>query len=471
MRINYDLISNKLILSQEINYNFLKTEIQNNITLDIATREVGIDFINFLKKKNVTTILELNKYSKEFYNYKKRIVGNIQANEVFLADYYGVLEDTLLQIQNPEQFFIKYNIENKFEILDVAIGLNKKYIDENEGVKTISESGFTEFKNRRVGGFKRKRTLFIDEAQDCHRLEKEILLSIYGSDNIVIANGGKEQLIRHVEMCNWEIFQTKKISIKKHYTRNKSYRVKKTIVDFCNFVANKFNIDLNLEPLESEDEGELIFDFRQNHSEVEISDIFNHLNLKGKVNGCSAYESLLILLEANSQRNGIDRDENSEKAVINEYGNIEDSTNLRRGTWDYLETLKKNGFMFWDGTIGNKSELIPPSQNESRIIYYESCRGLEAWSVACFAMDKFFNQKREEPDAEKYLIEDLFLNQDNEQRKNMFATTWLIMAMTRVIDTLYIQVNDRNSTFGKIVDEYINQKNKNVREITNIASH
>jgi hypothetical protein len=127
--------------------------------------------------------------------------------------------------------------------------------------------------------------------------------------------------------------------------------------------------------------------------------------------------------------------------------------------------------MFWDGTIGNKSELIAPAQNESRIIYYESCRGLEAWSVACFAMDKFFNQKREEPDAEKYLIEDLFLNQDNEQRKNMFATTWLIMAMTRVIDTLYIQVNDRNSTFGKIVDEYINQKNKNVREITNITSH
>ncbi len=75
-------------------------------------------------------------------------------------------------------------------------------------------------------------------------------------------------------------------------------------VDFCNFVANKFNIDLNLEPLESEDEGELIFDFRQNHSEVEISDIFNSLNLKGKVNGCSAYENLLILLEANSQRNG-----------------------------------------------------------------------------------------------------------------------------------------------------------------------
>ena len=34
-------------------------------------------------------------------------------------------------------------------------------------------SGFKEFNNRRIGSRKRKRTVFIDEAQDCHRFEKE----------------------------------------------------------------------------------------------------------------------------------------------------------------------------------------------------------------------------------------------------------------------------------------------------------
>jgi len=76
-----------------------------------------------------------------------------------------------------------------------------------------------------------------------------------------------------------------------------------------------------------------------------------------------------------------------------------------------------------------------------------------------------FNQKREDEDAEKYLIEDLFLNQDNEQRKSMYAATWALMALTRVIDTLYIQINDKNSEFGRIVTEYLNMKPKNVREL------
>lgn len=473
MRKVYDIIKAEIIKSTNIDQ--IKSIIQNNDNFDIGTKEVGIDFLNFLKKNNSTTSKDTAKASVDFYNYKKSIVGNIGAKEVFLADYYGVLENTLLQIQNPEQFYDKYNIENKHELLDVAIGLNEKYVGEKEGKKTITEKGFVEFKNRRVGGHRRKRTLFIDEAQDCHRLEKEILISIYGSHNVVVANGGKEQLIRHIELCNWEVSQTKKLEVKKHNIRNKSYRVKKTVVDFCNYIAKRFQIDLNLEPLESEDEGELLFDFRPNHNGNEITEIFNHLKLKGEVNGCSPYETLLVLLESNSQREnttGIN-EPNREAAIINEYDNIEDASLLRRGTWKYLKTLEDSDYMFWDGTVNGKSQLIVPSPNESRVIYYESCRGLEAWTVACFALDKFFSQKREDPDAEKYLIGDLFLNQDNEHRKSMYSATWTLMALTRVIDTLYIQINDRNSEFGKIASDYINEnkQNKNVREIGGNVSH
>ena len=85
--------------------------------------------------------------------------------------------------------------------------------------------------------------------------------------------------------------------------------------------------------------------------------------------------------------------------------------------------------------------------------------------MACFAIDKFFNPKREDPDAEKFLIEDLFLNQNREQRKSMYAATWVLMAITRVIDSLYIQINDKNSEFGKVVIDYMNLKNKNIREL------
>jgi hypothetical protein len=164
----------------------------------------------------------------------------------------------------------------------------------------------------------------------------------------------------------------------------------------------------------------------------------------------------------------------SDTAIINEYGNIEDSPNLRRGTWKHMVNLEKDNFMFWDGTLEDKSHLIVPSPNESRVIYYESCRGLEAWSVACFSFDKFFNQKLDDPDAERFLIDDkekIKLTQDmfkvsNEDRKKMYAATWALMAMTRTIDSLYIQVNDRDSEFGKIVDEYLKQGNSNVRQLS-----
>jgi hypothetical protein len=476
MRLIYNFIQGK-ITGHETNWENLKTEIQNHNVFDIGTKEVGIDFVNYISKRSASSVERVRNLSIEFFNHKKRIVGNIEASDVFLANYYGVLEDTLLQIQNPKKFYDKHNIENKYVLLDVAIGLSKKYIEEKDGKKIITEKGFIEFKNRRVGGHRRKRTLFIDEAQDCHPLEKEILISIYNSDNIVVANGGREQLIRHVELCNWEKSQAREINVKKHYTRNKSFRVKKTVVNFCNFVAKKYQIDLNLEPLDSVDEGELLFDFRQNHSETEIKDLFNHLSLKGEVNGCSAYESLLVILESNSQRAGQKGQPEPmlDKAIINEYGNIEDAPHLRRGAWQHMAKLEKDNFMFWDGTVEDKSNLNVPSPNESRVIYYESCRGLEAWSVVCFSFDKFFSQKQDEPDAEKFLIdneEKTKLTQDlfkvsNDDRKKMYAATWALMAMTRTIDSLYIQVNDRNSEFGKIVVEYLNQGNKNVKQLTN----
>jgi hypothetical protein len=475
MRLVYNFIQSKII-DNHVDYEYLKTKIQNHYLFDIGTKEIGIDFLNFIQKRNDLTTSQIKRHSIEFYKHKKRIIGNIKANEIFLADYYGVLENTLLAINEPQKYFDKYNIQDKYELLEVVLNLKSKHVEENEEGVKIKIKGFSEQKNRSVGGYRRKRTLFIDEAQDCHPLERDILISIYNSDNIVVANGGKEQLIRHIELCNWEKSQAKDINVKKHAKRNKSYRVKKTVLDFCNFIASKYQIDLNLDPLDSEDEGELLFDFRNSHSESEIRDIFNHLNLKGEVHGCSSYESLLVLLESNTQRSGLreQAESMSETAMINEYGNIKDAQHLQRGTWKHLGTLEKSNFMFWDGTVEDKSQLSVPNPNESRVIYYESCRGLEAWCVACFSLDKFFNQKRDDPDAERFLIDDkekTKLMQDlfkvsNEDRKNMYAATWLLMAMTRTIDSLYIQISDRQSEFGKLVDEYLEQKKKNVRQLT-----
>ena len=65
-------------------------------------------------------------------------------------------------------------------------------------------------------------------------------------------------------------------------------------------------------------------------------------------------------------------------------------------------------------------------------------------------------------------MEDIFL--DIETREKMFAATWLLMAITRAIDTLYIQINDKDSEIGILAEEYIKLGNKNVRVARNTGN-
>src|SRR5690606_805541 len=99
--IYYNIVSPEFS-KQKIDLNSIKSIIQNHKTFDVGTKEVGIDFVNFLQKRNISNSAELKKATIDFFNHKKQILGNIEANEVFLADYYGVLENTLLQIENPQ---------------------------------------------------------------------------------------------------------------------------------------------------------------------------------------------------------------------------------------------------------------------------------------------------------------------------------------------------------------------------------
>jgi hypothetical protein len=449
-------------------YENLKEQIQNNKQFDIPTIEVGIDFMNYQKKRGYLVSTNIEEAVKSFIKFKTDLVNNIDVKEVFLSDYYGVLDNTLLLINRPDEYFKKHQIENKFELLEVVLNLSEKHRKKDEEKNLIDEQAFRKNIKKRVGGRKRKRTIFIDEAQDCHVKEKEILIAIFGSDNVVVSSGGKEQLIRHVELCNWEVSNQRKISAKNYRTGNKSFRIKKSILNFCNFVAAKYQIELKLEPLETEDNGELILDFRNNVSDLDMQQIFSNLSMKGKISSCTPYESLLVMIDSHSK---IDKSENKGASVeadaplikgkINEYDNIEDSHNIKKIEWRYKKPLEKeNDLMFWDGTETNKSQLAVPYPTETRLIYYDSCRGLEAWTVACFNIDKFFEQKREDPDAEKFLMNDekelgiqsLFVS--NDSRKDMFAGTWALMAITRAIDTLYLKLDNPYSEFSKLLLEY-----------------
>lgn len=450
----------------------LKIIVENDLTIDIPTKQEGIDFINYVLKKRLRDSLNLTESIHAFFKYKEKLLANIELQEIFIRDYYGVLENTLLQIQSPESFYQKHDIGNKYNLLAMEFGLNQE-LEPNEDL-VLTQDNFEKVSNRRIKAKQRKKSIFIDEAQDCHRLEKDILIAIFGSEKLVIANGGKEQLIRHSEVCNWEASQGKKIQFKKVNTYNKSFRMKKASVDLCNYIAKQYMIDLNLIPTDSEDIGEVIIDFRKLSSPDNIENVFSELEAKGTIYGCKAYESLLVLIDSHSQvaKSGSQNMmESTQKAKINEYGSIQVTHHSKENKWLFLDHFKSKtdgNFVFWDGTITDKKTLSIPTSLESRLIYYESCRGLESWSVACFALDGFFEQRKSNVEAEKFLLDDIFLSADLEQRRRKYAATWILMALTRVIDTLYIQIEDPNSEIAQLLLDYVdlNKNNSNIRVLT-----
>jgi hypothetical protein len=249
-------------------------------------------------------------------------------------------------------------------------------------ITEISQELFLEKVRRKIGGFRRGFYLFVDEAQDCHRLEKDILIRIFGGNKIVIVSGGKEQLIRHGEVCRWD--RTEGKSLPHHFfpTGNVSHRTKKNVLDLCNFVANKYFIDLNLKPLKSDDVGQVIVDFRPFDSD-RVSTVINELLIKGELAGCTPYEALIAMVDTSS----LDYEDSGETNIyINEFDNIEEHQDNENKPWQGIALIEKY-HPVWDGTNNNKGRNDIPYPGEVRLIHYESCRGLEAWSTTNVDVD------------------------------------------------------------------------------------
>jgi hypothetical protein len=443
-------------------YQKAKELILNSRNLKQPEKEVAVDFINFLKRNNLSITLDLDNSTSKFINYKRNFLEGICVNDVFIIDYYGVLSNILKAITDPSAFYDEFNIQSKYELLYTTMDYGKKYLNNKELAKgIIPREIYVQRVNKVKGGHKLGRSVvLIDEGQDCHRFEKDILFNIFEPNNIAVASGGKEQLIRHVELCNWTASIGKLIPHRKFSTGKKSYRIKKHLLSLCNFIATRFNVSLELEPLNTEDVGELIIDTRKAQSEEDAASIFKKLMLKGTINKCLPYESLLVLLNP-THKSGNDANEISSSVVINEYGNIEEQVISTEMEFQFSRALGEAN-EYWDGTNDEIRRHRIPSYGEVRMIYYHSCRGLEAWSVACFDLDTFFDKKRAEPDAEKYLTDTVFTLED---RKSMYAATWALMAMTRAIDTMYIRIANVNSELGRAIVEYAKVNNRTCKLI------
>ena len=105
----------------------------------------------------------------------------------------------------------------------------------------------------------------------------------------------------------------------------------------------------------------------------------------------------------------------------------------------------------WDGVDPQARSDFPRGPGQVRIVQYASCRGLEGWTVVLDGFDRFLEATFEaklaaglSPDEEEGFV-------DLERAAAGEAWRWGLIALTRPIDTLVVQLADPSGRFGSQV--------------------
>lgn len=95
----------------------------------------------------------------------------------------------------------------------------------------------------------------------------------------------------------------------------------------------------------------------------------------------------------------------------------------------------------WDASSIDVRENFPTDREALRIVQYNSCRGLEGWTVINYGFDEFWDYKYRQRLAQPRGTDDLFVTAEEEAIE--FASRWVMISLTRAMDTLVINISDK----------------------------
>jgi len=260
--------------------------------------------------------------------------------------------------------------------------------------------------------------ILIDEAQDWSDNEKQILFKIYGAKRIIIADG-IDQFIRIGKKQDWTRGLKANVDYNKK-TETTGLRQKYNLVNFINTYAEITGLGWKVTPNNSFVGGKIII------STASYSPNFHNELFEDCIkNGNAAYDMLFL-----APPQLIDRS---------------DETNIH---FSKIKAFKQNGIHLFDGTNPNLRNKYPVNLNECRLFQYDSCRGLEGWTVVCLHFDELIKYKLEtftDSDYEQLALE------TPEDKRRKFVFLWSLMPLTRAIDTLVITIKEKESETAKIL--------------------
>ena len=250
--------------------------------------------------------------------------------------------------------------------------------------------------------------VMIDEGQDWPKAEIEILRGCYRPNMFVVADG-VDQLVRGTRAA-WTEGVTE--AAQRVWQLKSCLRLKRNIAIFANALARRLGLeDWSVEPLDEVRGGRVI---------VLAGRLSENPGLHRRViaEAISAGNSLIDVLYC---------------APPSLAGNAGIPSPI--STW-----LKSQGIPTWDGTRYSVRVDIPRSIDEARIIQYESCRGLEGWSVVCMGLPEFWQRRKAIAFSNAEAGERGYSS--STEQASLAAARWVMIAATRAMDTLLIELSD-----------------------------
>lgn len=235
----------------------------------------------------------------------------------------------------------------------------------------------------------------IDEAQDLSEYEKEILCYLYPASSILAAEG-IDQLERNDNAPEWTMTRIVPLGSCRRMFSN--------VAMFVNNLAERLQCDWHVDCRQAFPGGKVMI---LDNYDKEIHD---ELLERQRKHGCDDYDMLMLVGRQHSC-----------------YQNMLDS----------IEEI-------YDGRY-QENRKNEPCDNQPRLYYYQSCRGVEGWTVVCLGLDTYYEEeliKKETSLRNAQLV--------NARKKVQTDTALKMMTpLTRAIHTLVIVLSGKDNNFSK----------------------
>lgn len=263
--------------------------------------------------------------------------------------------------------------------------------------------------------------VLIDESQDWPATERDLIYQLYGHRKVIIADG-IDQFVRGVARIDWR--EGLNISESQVVRLRKSLRLKASLCQTVTHFAEQIEFDnWDLEPMPEAQGGKVVVVVGNGLSQ----DFHHRLAATAQADGNRPIDMLLCVPPT-----WVERLDDRRESIV-------------------ARAFKSWGLDVWDAVDPVLRDQFPTSLDQFRIVQYESCRGLEGWVVVCFALDEFFEYKKSNAEISETAKSDMFYEEDSAAIE--YAKRWLMIPLTRAIDTLVIHINTESSYIGEVLKE------------------